>query len=69
MLEELLPVLEWSRSEIHDGLNGVLLNWYDGTLGHYIGKHRDSTTNMVSGTPIVTVSLGEARVFRLRPSW
>jgi hypothetical protein len=47
-------------------LNGLLLNWYDGSLGHYIGKHRDKTMGMVVGTPIVTVSFGEARVFRLR---
>jgi len=67
MLEEVKPLLEWSRAAIHAKLNGVLLNWYDGTLGHYIGAHRDSTTKMVSGAPIVTISLGEQRVFRLRP--
>jgi alkylated DNA repair dioxygenase AlkB len=48
-------------------LNGILLNWYDGKFGHYIGKHRDSTDDMVDGAPIVTVSLGEERKFRLRP--
>ena len=25
-------------------LNGLLLNWYEGEAGHYIGKHRDSDT-------------------------
>lgn len=59
-------VLDWCREAIDDHLNGLLLNWYDGTLGHYIGKHRDKTTGMVMGSPIVTVSFGEARVFRLR---
>jgi len=59
-------VLDWSREAIDDHLNGLLLNWYDGSLGHYIGKHRDKTTGMVVGSPIVTVSFGEARVFRLR---
>ena len=48
-------------------MNGVLFNWYDGSLDHYIGAHRDSTTNMHEGAPIVTVSLGQVRVFRLRP--
>lgn len=42
-------------------------DWYDGQLGHYIGKHRDSTKNMVHGAPIVTISSGEQRTFRLRP--
>jgi alkylated DNA repair dioxygenase AlkB len=44
----------------------VLVNWYDGRLNHYIGRHRDSTANMIVGTPIVTISLGEERIFRLR---
>lgn len=48
-------------------LNGLLLNWYDGSLGHYIGRHRDSTRNMVKDAPIVTISCGETRTFRLRP--
>ena len=63
------PVLEplhtWACRAIDERLNGLLLNWYDGQLGHYIGPHHDSTTNMVAGAPIVTVSLGEERVFRL----
>ena len=36
-------------------------------LSHYIGRHRDNTKNMIKDTPIVTVSLGEERIFRLRP--
>ena len=31
------------------------------------GRHRDSVRGMVDGAPIVTISLGEARPFRLRP--
>ncbi len=57
----------WAREQIHPQLNGMLLNWYDGTLGHYIGKHRDSTVDMIDGAPIVTISFGEERSFRLRP--
>ena len=60
------PLLAWSQL-IHPKLNGLLLNWYDGQLGHYIGKHRDSTKNLIPDAPIVTISLGETRVFRLRP--
>ncbi|PWU19932.1 MAG: 2OG-Fe(II) oxygenase [Verrucomicrobia bacterium] len=62
----LAPYLEWARTSIARSLNGLLLNWYDGALGHYIGRHRDSIKNMCPGAPIVTISTGEKRVFRLR---
>jgi alkylated DNA repair dioxygenase AlkB len=61
------PLLAWAREAIDGRLNGLLLNWYDGGRKHYIGAHRDSTAFMIAGTPIVTVSLGEERAFRLRP--
>jgi len=64
---ELAPYLEWTRREIDARLNGLLLNWYDGARGHYIGKHRDTFDALVPGAPIVTISLGESRLFRLRP--
>ncbi|HZS05931.1 MAG TPA: alpha-ketoglutarate-dependent dioxygenase AlkB [Blastocatellia bacterium] len=57
----------WVRGNIDCRLNGLLLNWYDGRLGHYIGRHRDSIRGMLKGAPIITVSFGEARIFRLRP--
>ena len=60
------PYLTWVQT-IHPKLNGLLLNWYDGKLGHYIGKHRDSTKNLDPDAPIVTISLGETRTFRVRP--
>ena len=63
----LQPLLAWVREVIDLRLNGILLNWYDGSLDHYIGAHRDSIVNMCQGAPIVTVSLGQERVFRLRP--
>ena len=65
--EELYPFWNWSREVVDRRLNGLLLNWYDGQLGHYIGKHRDSIANLIIGAPIVTISLGQERVFRLRP--
>ncbi|MDA0710205.1 MAG: alpha-ketoglutarate-dependent dioxygenase AlkB, partial [bacterium] len=64
--EALHPVLSWAREEIEGRLKGLLLNWYDGSLGHYIGKHRDKTTGMIEGSSIVTVSFGETRLFRMR---
>ncbi|NVB77483.1 MAG: 2OG-Fe(II) oxygenase [Kofleriaceae bacterium] len=63
---ELEPLHAWIRDQIDPRLNGLLLNWYDAEHGHYIGKHRDSTINMVNGAPIVTISLGAERVFRIR---
>ena len=63
----LQALLAWGQSAVDSRLNGVLLNWYEGALGHYIGRHRDSTKNMIEGAPIVTISLGQERAFRLRP--
>lgn len=65
--ELLQPLSDWCQETFDARLNGILLNWYDGSLNHYIGAHRDSTINMVEGAPIVTLSLGEQRIFRLRP--
>ena len=59
--------LAWARECFDERLNGLLLNWYDGTAGHYIGKHRDSEIQRVEGSAIVTLSFGETRVFRMRP--
>lgn len=59
--------LGWVREAFDPRLNGLLFNWYDGAEGHYIGKHRDSDINRVEGSPIVTFSFGEERVFRMRP--
>jgi alkylated DNA repair dioxygenase AlkB len=59
------PLRAWAREAIHDRLDALLVNWYDGDLGHYIGPHHDTTKQMVPDAPIVTVSLGEERVFRL----
>ncbi len=64
----LCPLLDWVNAAIDPQLNGVLVNWYDGSLGHYIGPHRDSVQNLVADSPIVTVSLGEERIFRMRPA-
>ncbi|MCB9758397.1 MAG: alpha-ketoglutarate-dependent dioxygenase AlkB [Alphaproteobacteria bacterium] len=63
----LQPLLAWAREAVDPRLNGLLLNWYDGAKGHYIGRHRDSIVGVVPETPIVTVSLGETRAFRMRP--
>jgi alkylated DNA repair dioxygenase AlkB len=61
----LAPYMTWARAAIEARLNGYLLNWYDAGLTHRIGAHRDSTTGLVEGAPIVTISLGATRIFRL----
>jgi alkylated DNA repair dioxygenase AlkB len=62
------PVLHWSQAEIASDLNGLLVNWYEPSLGHYIGQHRDSEKGLRPGSPIVMVSLGGDRLLRLRSS-
>ncbi len=59
--------IDWCNEQIDPKLNGLLINWYDGKSKHYIGKHRDSTIDLVPGSPIITISHGETRVFRFRP--
>ncbi|HSR81908.1 MAG TPA: alpha-ketoglutarate-dependent dioxygenase AlkB [Hyphomicrobiaceae bacterium] len=64
--DALAPLLAWSKIELDERLNGVLVNWYDGSLGHKIGAHRDDEKELVAGAPIITISFGETRTFRLR---
>ena len=62
--ECLMPLTEWVQTNIYAGLNGLLNNYYTGQR-EWIGQHHDSIKNMVNGAPIVTVSFGETRVFRM----
>ena len=59
-------LLNWSQLQIDTRFNGLLVNWYDGVLGHRIGAHRDDEKELLVGAPIVTISFGERRMFRLR---
>ena len=61
------PLLDWARKTVEPRLNGILINWSDGSKGHYIGSHRDSPEGLIEEVPIVTISFGEERIFRLRP--
>ena len=65
--EKMRPFLAFAREAVDERLNGVLVNWYDADLKHYIGPHRDEPRGLVPGAPIVTLSLGAERTFRLRP--
>ncbi len=63
----LAPYLEWARARLDARHNSLLLNWYDAAERHYIGRHRDSDIDRVAGSDIVTISLGEGRLMRMRP--
>ena len=64
--ESLIGYLRWAQEVVDPRTNGLFVNWHDGAQSHYHGKHRDSVNGLVQGTSIITVSLGEERVFRLR---
>jgi alkylated DNA repair dioxygenase AlkB len=63
----LQPLLSWASNNIDARLNAILVNWYDGARGHYMGRHRDTMNKLLKDAPIVTISFGEERIFRLRP--
>lgn len=64
------PFLSWANqvlSEICPNLefNQALINWYqDGN--HYIGPHRDDERQLVKHSPIMSISLGQQRTFRVK---
>jgi alkylated DNA repair dioxygenase AlkB len=63
---EFKPFLKWVNTLDYEGeFNQILANWYENGL-HNIGKHSDSETDHVKGAPIISISLGETRTFRLR---
>ncbi len=64
---ELEPFIAWANSfEEYGGLfNQVLMNWY-ANGHHYIGKHSDDETQLVSNSPIISISLGYESKFRIR---
>jgi alkylated DNA repair dioxygenase AlkB len=63
--ELLDPFLEWANSLGYGTFNQVLVNWY-ANGHHYIGKHRDSESQLVPQSPIISISLGATRTFRIR---
>jgi alkylated DNA repair dioxygenase AlkB len=64
----LRPLLDWAKVRVDPRLNGLFVNWYDGSLGHQIGPHSDEDKDLVKGSPIVMISFGSERVFRLSRS-
>ena len=68
--ELVAPILQYANDYLHEthpdkNYNQVLLNWYqDGK--HYISRHSDDEADIQEGTPILSVSLGATRTFRIR---
>ena len=59
------PFLEWANSMGHGEYNQILINWYENGH-HYIGAHSDDEGQIVKLSPIVSISIGAERVFRIR---
>lgn len=62
---ELQPYWDYGRGQVDARLNGLLVSWYEGRSGHYLGPHHDQEEGLVEGSPIVMISLGEQRMLRL----
>ena len=61
-----VPIFDWGNN-LQEGItyNQMFVNWYkDGS--HYIGAHSDNEKDLVKNSPILSISLGETRVFRIR---
>lgn len=64
--DEFQPFLDWARSlNNKESYNQVLVNWYENGL-HYISAHTDNEKQLVKEHPIVSISLGTSRTFRIR---
>lgn len=59
------PMLAWTRANVDERINGILVNWYDAAFEHRIAPHKDSPIGRIPDCPIVTVSLGAARTFQM----
>ena len=63
--EECRPILAWSRRSSTRSTTACCSTGMTGNSSTTSGRHNDNTKNMIVGAPIVTISLGEERIFRL----
>jgi alkylated DNA repair dioxygenase AlkB len=62
---ELQPFIDWANEKFEYKYNTVFMNWYvDGS--HYINAHSDNEKTHIKGSPIISISLGATRTFRIR---
>jgi alkylated DNA repair dioxygenase AlkB len=64
--QDFKPFFDWANKlKPNETYNQVLVNWYkDGS--HYIGAHTDNEKQLVKEYPIISISLGAERIFRIR---
>jgi len=62
--EMLQSQVDWANANFGNGktFNGMLINWY-ANGSDYIAPHSDNEPSIVSGSPIVSISLGATRKF------
>lgn len=60
----LQPILDFAQ-KYDKRFNQVLVNWYENGL-HYIGPHSDDTRQLIEKSPIMSISFGQDRKFRIR---
>lgn len=58
-------MLDWANTLQCGTFNQVLINWYHDGMS-YIGSHSDDETQLLPGSPILSISLGATRKFRIR---
>lgn len=65
--QQLKPFFEWANTIVPNTMrfNQVLVNWYANGK-HYIGPHSDDERELVNYSPVLSVSLGQERIFRIR---
>eukprot|EP00668_Euglena_longa_P015709 GGOE01019841.1.p1 GENE.GGOE01019841.1~~GGOE01019841.1.p1 ORF type:complete len:184 (+),score=29.45 GGOE01019841.1:37-552(+) len=57
--------VSWLETAMLGEFNQALINWYQNGH-HYIGKHRDDESKLLPQSPILSISLGATRTFRIR---
>lgn len=58
----------WVQQTLDHRLNGILVRWYDADHKHMRPRRHARRTGLVPHTPLMLVSLGATRTFRLRPA-
>lgn len=61
------PFMTWARTEVDHRLNHAFVRWLDAALRHAVPRRREPRLGIVAATPVVLLSLGATRTFRLRP--
>ena len=57
-------LFHWVNQLGYGQFNQIFVNWYhDGS--HYIGAHQDNEPEIIPDSPIVSISLGDERTFRV----